>query len=222
MWHTSARWTYVYQPQSQRPLQIPPVWTEQRDLRREYREERESELKTDLEAAKVAEESAVAMAQMVIKSGLILNGGGIIAIPAVATLFNLAADKLLQQLILTGGLFIGGLFTACAASVFGFFALAHKSELSYSNAVQTARTVQGKYFPAQAKEMAVQAEAAGKRGKRLRVMFLAERYVAIVLCLISVALFVAGASVGGWAILKAPHKAEYVPPDAPLPTALYR
>src|SRR6202034_1283407 len=133
------------------------------------------ELTADLEMSRTAEQSAAAMAQMVIKSGFILNGGGIIAIPAVATLFSLDAEKMLSQLMLTAGLFIGGLSIAWLASIFGFFALAHKGDLSHTNAVRTARLLEGKYSPWLAQQMAEKAEAARKRSDRLRIYFITER-----------------------------------------------
>jgi hypothetical protein len=213
-WRMSAQWIQGQpgpQPVPDQPVRFPwqisPQWIEHRDIRKEYREERESEMAADLEAAKIGESSAVAQAQMVIKSGFILNGGGMIAIPAIVALFNLDAEKLLHQLVLTGGLFVGGLCSASIASICAFFALAHKADTFYSSAVRTARLLQAKYFPPQAQKMVQQAEAARRRTARLRVLWLTERYVAILLCLTSVALFIGGAWVGGNAILKAPHKA---------------
>jgi hypothetical protein len=229
-WRMSANWIHGHpQPQpapsqpGQSPWLISPQWIEHRDIRKEYREERETELAADLEGAKVAEESAVALAQAVIKSGFILNGGGMIAIPAIAALFNLDAEKLLHKLFLTGELFVGGLCCASVASICAFFALAHKADTFYSNAVRTARVLQGKYFTPQAQEMAKQAEAARRRAARLRVWWITERYIAIFLCLASVALFICGAWVGGNAILKAPHKAPMMslpPPAQPTPAPL--
>jgi hypothetical protein len=58
--------------------------------------------------------------------------------------------------------------------------------------------------------MAKQAEAARRRAARLRVLWIAERYVAVFLCVASVALFIGGALVGGNAILKATHKATQI------------
>jgi integrase-like protein len=131
----SASWIHNPQSPHSNSMQISPRWAEHREIRKEHREERESQLAADLEMSRTAEQSAAAMAQMVIKSGFILNGGGIIAIPAVATLFSLDAEKMLSQLMLTAGLFIGGLSVAWLASIFGFFALAHKGDLSYTNAL---------------------------------------------------------------------------------------
>jgi len=155
-WRMSAQWIQGQpqpQPAPSQPVQsswvISPQWIEHRDIRKEYREERESEMAADLEAAKIGESSAVAFAQTAIKSGFILNGGGMIAIPAIVALFNLDAEKLLHQLFLTGGLFVGGLCSASIASICAFFALAHKADTFYSGAVGTARRLQGKYFPLQ-------------------------------------------------------------------------
>jgi hypothetical protein len=61
--------------------------------------------------------------------------------------------------------------------------------------------------------MADKAEEARRRSKRLRTYFLIERYVAILLCLASFGLFVAGSLEGGQAILKAPHKAPIINPS---------
>ena len=208
----SASWIHNPQSPHSNSMQISPQWAEHREIRKEHREERESQLAADLEMSRTAEQSAAAMAQMVVKSGFILNGGGIIAIPAVATLFGLDAEKMLSQLMLTAGLFIGGLSVAWLASIFGFFALAHKGDLSYTNAVRTARLLEGKYSPWLAQQMAEKAEAARKRSDRLRVYFLTERCFAIILCLTSFVLFIAGSLEGGRAILKAPHKAPIISP----------
>lgn len=181
-------------------LQMSAQWIENRDLRKEYREERESEMAADLEAAKIGESSAVAMAQMVIKFGITLNGGGMIAIPAIVALFHLDAEKLRHQLVFTGGLFVAGLCASSVAGICAFFALAHKADFFYSNAVRTARTLQARYFPHQDKEMTRQAKIAGRHAARLRILWVIERYVAIVLCIVSVAFFIWGAWVGGSAI----------------------
>jgi hypothetical protein len=182
-------------------------WLAQSHVRKEYREERASEMEADLEAAKIAETSAVALAQVVIKSGFILNGGGIIAIPTVFALFNLDAEKILPQVALTALLYVVGLCCAFLASICAFFALANKADNFYSNAVRTARNLEAKYFPHQSEEMKKQAEAAKRRADRLRIFWVTERFVAIILCFASLALFIAGAYVGGKLILNAPHKA---------------
>jgi hypothetical protein len=188
-------------PPEQSPWTISPQWLEHSAIRKEYREERESELAADLNGYQIAEDSAVAFAQMIIKSGFLLNGGGIIAIPAIVTLFNLDPEKVFYHLILTGGLFIAGLSSASGAGIFGFFALAHKSDNFYSSAIRTVRFLESKYFPPLAEEASRKAEAAQKRAKRAATLSVAERYVAICLCAASVILFILGAGVGGWAIL---------------------
>jgi hypothetical protein len=189
-------------------FKVSPEWKEQSDIRKEYREERASELAADLEGAKTAENSAVALAQVTIKSGFILNGGGIIAIPATFALFNLDAEKLLTQVLFTALLFVAGLCSAFAGSMCAFFALAHKADDFYSSATRTARILQAKYFPLQAADMKKQAEDAERRKIRLRKLWVTERYAAIVLCVASLALFIAGSYVGGRTILHAPHKMQ--------------
>jgi hypothetical protein len=198
-------------PPPPKAFTVSQEWLAQSDVRKEYREERASEMEADLEAAKIAETSAVALAQVVIKSGFILNGGGIIAIPTVFALFNLDAEKMLPQVALTALLYVIGLCCAFLASICGFFALAHKADNFYSNAVRTARVLQAKYFPHQSEEMRKQAEEARRRANRLRKFWVTERYIAIFLSVASLALFIAGSYVGGKSILSAPHK---TPPPA--------
>jgi hypothetical protein len=199
------------------PFEVSPAWIEQGAIRKEYREERECEMAALEKRSQLAEESAVTLAQTVIKSGFALNGGGIIALPAVVTLFDLDASQISRALITTGLLFALGLLSAWGASILGFFALAHKSDTFYYRAVQTARFLQGKYFPHQWREMSEQGKAAGASADSYFKWFIVERYTAIGLCLVSVALFLAASGVGGRAILHAPHKPNPIVTQAITP-----
>jgi hypothetical protein len=162
---------------SQTPWQISPGWIENASIRKEYREERESEMSALLDSHQAAEKAAVDFAQTVIRSGFVVNAGAIIAIPAILALFNLDADALRGRLLVTGIFFASGIGAAWLAGIFAFFTLAHKSDHFHTLAVQTARFLQGKYFPPQANEMFKQARDAEKRARRLRFFWITERYI---------------------------------------------
>jgi MFS family permease len=191
-------------PQS--PWQISPDWIANAPVRKEYREERESEMAALLESHQAAEKAAVDFAQTVIRSGFVVNAGAIIAIPAIIALFNLDAEAIRGRLLVTGIFFAAGICAAWLAGIFAFFTLAHKSDHFNELAVQTARYLQGKYFPPQASELMKQASNAEKRARRLLRLWRIARYIAIVLSLTSVALFLCGSWFGVHAALKAPHK----------------
>jgi hypothetical protein len=159
-----------------------------------------------LEIHQVAEKAAIDFSQTLIRSGFVVNAGAIVAIPAIVALFNIDAGAIGSRLLVSGILFGVGIFSSWLAGIFAFFALAHKSDNFHTLAVKVARDLEGKYFPPQVSEMAKQAHDAEKRARRLRIIWVTERYIAIILSLASVALFLAGSWVGINAVLKAPHK----------------
>lgn len=192
--------------QDQSPWPISPDWIANAPIRKEYREERESEMSALLESHHAAEKAAVDFGKTVIRSGFVVNAGAIIAIPAIVALFNLDAEAIRGYLLFTGVLFGIGIFSAWLAGIFAFFTLAHKSDQFYTSAIQIGRILESKYFPPRASEMTRQARDAEKRASRLRIIWVTERYIAIILSLASVALFLAGSWAGAHAVLKAPHK----------------
>jgi hypothetical protein len=123
-------------------------------------------------------------AQSVVKSGFLLNGGGMVAIPAIVALFKLDASKGLWMLAAMGSAFVAGLLAAWAASICAFFALANSSGASYSEAIRANNALNALFTPMLQAEFTRQSnEAAAKaqvlvgkfRKFRLAASFLALR-----------------------------------------------
>lgn len=97
VWRISTSWTLLNSgPQQAKsrpePYSPSPLWREAKDIREEFREERNSEMSALIEDYRDAGKAASDFVQSLIKSGFILNGGGIVAIPAIVTLFNLEIE----------------------------------------------------------------------------------------------------------------------------------
>ena len=202
------------QPPSESP-QISTIWTEAAPIRREYREVRGNELTPLLEEALTASKSATEFAQNVIKNGFLLNGGGMVAIPAIVALFKLDTQKLLWMLLATGAAFIVGLLAAWSASICGFFALANRSDSVYSTATKTARNLEVMFFPPDAARKATlgeQAKAAEETAARHESKFQRLRRAGIILCFVTLVGFIAGVGFGALAIIKLQAKTEAAPP----------
>jgi hypothetical protein len=215
----SAHWTVA--PGQQQPSlpQIDPRWVQAASIREEYRAERESEMRADLDASLAAAKAATDFAQSVLKAGFWLNGGGMIAIPAIVTLFKLDAPTLFWMLLSTGAAFIVGLLVTWIASLCGFFALANRSDSAYNSAVRTARNLEAKYFPFAKAEMEAQARAAESTAKSFAVKFLRLRRVAIVLCFVAMMAFIVGVGFGAYAVVRLQQSNVGVPASPPQATA---
>ena len=75
-----------------------------------------------------SQKAAIAFAQNVIKSGQLLNGGGLLAIPALATLFSLDAHAGQSLLVLTAIAFGLGLLFAWLCNFCGYFSNGYRSQ----------------------------------------------------------------------------------------------
>lgn len=116
------------------------------EARESFRRDIEQQVDPHMEIALASDRGAIDLAQGVIKNATILNGGALIAIPAIITLFGLNAQAVEAPFLAIGGVFIGGLLTAWLANIFGFFALAARSEgLEALAAVMRARVTREHY-----------------------------------------------------------------------------
>jgi hypothetical protein len=75
-----------------------------------------------------SQKAAIAFAQNVIKSGQLLNGGGLLAIPALATLFSLDAHAGQSLLVFTAIAFGSGLLFAWICNFCGYFSNGYRSQ----------------------------------------------------------------------------------------------
>lgn len=76
-------------------------------------------------------ESANGFAQTVIRSSLLLNGGALIAVPAIVALFMPDTSQHQEPLLLVLRTFIAGLIAGWAAGFFAFFAVDAQSDSTY-------------------------------------------------------------------------------------------
>ncbi len=145
------------------------------------------------------QEAANAYAQVAIKASLTLNGGALIAIPAIIGLFGIPANAAAGQLLWTGALFIGGLVSAWSTAFFAFFALDRAAVAATWRREHVAHHVMRIFANTQEDvtaraEQATAAETKAKAFERLAVRF---RRLALGASLISLAAFAGGACIGG-------------------------
>lgn len=181
---------------------------ESREIRKEYREDRAARIAPLHEEAKVSQAAAIAIARDFLKNGVVLNGGGVLAIPAIVTLFDLDADKMFRALSLVAVGYGLGLVTAWSAVLCAFFTQAHLADQAMHNA-----TIMGYESDAHFYERTWTAEREAETGKlkrkirQLRLRFVILRYVAIALATISLMAFVFGSWQAYGAIVHGARKA---------------
>ena len=186
-----------------------------RDHREEYRRENAQHVEPQRAAARSTDKSAINLGQSVIKTATLLNGGAIIAIPAIVTLFGIDANKGSVGLIIAGGCFAAGLVFSWLSAVFGFFALSNRTDREWSSADLTAWQTNLAYYPPDGTE-----EGKKKLGKingdikkaeqkiqDLHKVFSRCRVTAILFSFLSLGCFLVGNVVGGKTVLCAPVKA---------------
>jgi hypothetical protein len=107
-------------------MTIPP--DEYRDflkIRTEYREELRRDIEKYVEphiaAAHDTDKGAIELGQSILKTGTLLNGGALVAIPATVTLFGVDAKSIITQLLVAGGLFALGLLLSWLSGFGGVF-----------------------------------------------------------------------------------------------------
>lgn len=204
-----------------------------REHREEYRRELAQHVEPQFAAARSTDRMAVELAQSIFKMLTMLNGGAIIAIPAVLTLFSVDVRAILAQILWSGGLFCSGLTVSLLSAICGFFALSSRADRECSDAVMMKWRTNLNYYPpdnseAGANERARQeagCAAAEKDEKNFRKRFLIWRALAIVCSVISLLCFLSGNVVGGRAILQSPttpiaHNRTADTPIAPNPLDL--
>ncbi len=218
-WRLTAQWVHNPSPPpvaAPERFTISPHWMAAKDIREEFRQERENEMWPLLEDYRDAGKEAFEFMRGALKSAFILNGGGIIAIPAIIALFDLDAQKMFKSLMVTGLLFISGLVAAWVANFFVFFAVGAKANIFYLRAAVIARNLDAKYFPHLTSDMRKAAKANEEILARHVRIWKWNRRVGLGIWFSCAAFFIAGATVGGWSILHAPHKAPQIAASPPI------
>lgn len=171
-----------------------------------------------------SDKGAITVAQGGMRTGLILNGGGLVGIPAMVAVFGLDAAGARGWLVAIVALFLLGLAIAWLSNLFAFFALATRADASQMLADAAERNLTNNRWGAPKEDQTKAAQDEEAEGNRLWTRFQRQRAAAIVACLASFVLFANGAIVGGFAVVKAPARglgaASAAPPAvAGAPTA---
>jgi hypothetical protein len=183
-------------------------FSEATKARSEYREEFRREIARHVEpiqeAARDSDKSAVELTQSGIRTATLLNGGALVAIPAVVTLFGIDAKAIMGAMFIAGGFYVFGLIAAVLSSFLGALALSHRADREYSRADGTRANIEKFFYPKDGIE-----NDAATWLEHHNTRFKIYRRLAIFSCALSLVGFVAGSSLGGWTILHAPLKAQH-------------
>jgi hypothetical protein len=175
----------------------------------------EASARADRDAALAAATVASEFAQSAIKAGFLLNGGGLIAIPAIVALFKLDAEKGFWPLFATGGTFVLGLVVTWSASLCGYLAFWQLREWHIARAVMFDRILEFHSAPSGGEEKELRAVDAAERQMRRMRNSKRWRYAVAVLCLVALLVFVAGVSIGAHAVADLAIKIERSLPLSP-------
>jgi hypothetical protein len=145
--------------------------------------------------------NAIEFAQTVIKSGFILNGGALVAVPAFVTMFSIDARGDMTTLLQSGGLFVVGLLAMWLAAGCGYFAtLANALVLQEQRRIATRRLHD--FYNAKASRPSDVLEEE-HRASNYNQKFLWSRAIGIVLSIVSFVAFVIGVYFGTRVLLNA-------------------
>ncbi len=151
-----------------------------------------------------SDKGAITVAQGAMRTGLILNGGGLVGIPAMVAVFGLDATGSRDWLVSIVALFLLGLAVAWLSNLFAFFALANRADASQALADAAERDLLNNRWGAPQEDQTKAAQEEEAAGTRLLTRFQRLRAAGIAACLASFVLFATGAIVGGFAVAKAP------------------
>ena len=176
-----------------------------REQAEQFRRDLERHVEPHVENARVDDTAAIAIVQTVLKTGTLLNGGAIIALPAVVSLFALQP----RDVIWSGVPFAGGLVASWLAAFCAFFALGRRSDAWHSYAAAARIRVTQNHYPTDDPAATLDEAARHYRIGKLRFRwFVAIAWVGIMFCAISLAAFVYGGLHGAQVVLRAPPKSS--------------
>jgi hypothetical protein len=118
-------------------------YEQQEELRREI----ERHVDPQVAASRATDKAAIELGQSIVKTGTLLNGGAIVAIPTLVTFFGIETKAVMAGLIFAGGLCTAGLMFSWASALSGFFALGARSHGEHWFAEATKLRFHYSYFP---------------------------------------------------------------------------
>jgi hypothetical protein len=186
------------------------------ERREEFRRDIEREVDPLDAAASATDKAAIELGQSIIKTGTLLNGAAIIAMPPLVNLFGIDTKAVIFPLIIAGLLFSAGLMFSWASALLGFFALGARSHAEHWFGRATYLRIQYSYFPIpdtdkQKEKRMSEIPTFYADSKRRTTRFERFRMAAIILSLLSLVAFISGSGEAGWTILHAPVKPPLIP-----------
>lgn len=190
-------------------MELPPInpeWESRRDVRREYREEREDQVFPLMEDRRIAQRAAIEFGQNLLKTIMILNGGALLGTPAMVSLFKIDTETTWRLLAATGGCFILGIIATLCGWICAFFSQARLSDEFHQVAAYNTALLDRAYQRLPENELASTMASTAASAIWNMKSFLRHRRAAIVLIIIATVFFVAGAVIGGVTVMTTPHK----------------
>jgi hypothetical protein len=172
-------------------------------MREHYRREFEHLVTPKREWALAENKAAIDLAQSALKTSVLINVGGFVAIQAAVPLFKLDAAAIQWPLLSTGNWFAAGLTVAWIAHGIAFHALALGSDQANAEADAITFTLMEQFNPDQAPTWAADQLKAVKKTRRLKRGFAILRMFGILLFWASAGLFFGGARDGVCTIIGA-------------------
>ncbi len=199
--------------------------------REEYRREIAQHVDPKEAGARNTDKSAIDIAQSIFKTSTWLNGGGIIAIPAVVGLFKVRdTTTIAMDLLVPGGIFSLGLLTSLISAIMGFFALANRADMESSDATAMKLRTNLNYYPpddpdeekceTSRKEQEIEISKWQQKTTSYYKLFYRFKAGAIIFIVISTVCFVGGNYFGARAMLKITSSRASVSSAVPMLDAL--
>jgi hypothetical protein len=173
------------------------------DWRARYFDDKERAVDTHRQQSFEYEKQAIEYSNSVFKVLTYLNGGALVAIPAVVTLLKSDIASRHVSLLATAGVFVAGLIFVVLSQGFAFYTMARRSEAQESLAREQQVLLGMTYYPEQFDTEKARAEAKGYREEANVKIEVSNkvRFAALVFVWLSVSSFIVGCGFGAYAVL---------------------
>ena len=176
------------------------------ERRRRYFDEYNDRIDRHREGLAFYERNAIEFATSILKVLTYLNGGGLLAIPAVVALFRTDPREVKAQLICAAAAFVAGLVLVVMAQACAFFVMARRSEAEIELQYEQMELLAAIHYPNSPEEQASRTtRAAQNRGSYVAKQRQSNiwRLISLVCVWASLLLFIVGSFLGGAAVFQA-------------------
>jgi hypothetical protein len=151
----------------------------------------------------IGEQSAVEYAKSVIQAGLFLNGGAIVALPAITSLIKADLSPVFLNILCAGFMFAAGLIASWIASIIAYFAVCHISNYHFNEAAEITERILRDYAQDETtrnfrESQRLIFETASARSIKKYIRW---RWSGVSFCTLSLLLFILGSGAFGWALM---------------------